>query len=220
MRRIGRRTLLAWSLAAAGMGRPPELPALPPGDALAFRVMRYGSQIGTHTLAFERLPNGGLDVHIAVNVVVKFGPIPLVRYIHANIESWRERALAGLVSHTDRNGTELQMRAWRARPGLEVEGTDTPQYVAPANALPTTYWNSRMLWGPVIGTQRGTLVNPKVTELGVQSVLLASGKPIQARRYHLDGPGMNVDVLYDDNDVWAGLEFKVEDGSLITYERI
>jgi hypothetical protein len=210
--------LLALGVATAGMGRPPELPAVPPGDALAFRLMRYGSQIGTHAMAFQQLSDG-LDVHIAVQVLVKFGPIPFVRYTHNNLESWRGGSLAALAAQTDRNGTELHMRAWRSQPGLEVEGSGAALYVAPSNALPTTYWNPRMLDGPMIGTQDGMLVRPKVSEVGIERIPLANGATIPTRHYTLRG-ALNLDLFYDLNDVWAGMTFTVADGSRISYERL
>ncbi len=219
MRRIRRRVLLAWGLATAAMGPAPAFPSVPPGGALAFRIMRHGGPIGTHRVVFERLSDGGLDAHIAVTVLVKFGPIPLVRYAHHGLESWRAGRLAGLLGHTNRNGTDLQMRAWRTEPGLEVEGTDTTPYVAPPNALPTTYWNRRMLDGPMIGTQKGTLVIPKVTEIGTEHIPLANGQTVATRHYMIRGKGMNVDVHYDFDDLWAGMSFTVGDGSVITYER-
>lgn len=202
------------------MGRAPELPPVPAGDTLAFRIMRRGNPIGAHTIAFERLSDDDLDAHISVNVLVKLGPIPLAHYTHNNLESWRDGRLSVLRAHTDRNGTELQMHAWRTRPGLEVEGTDTTPYVAPANALPTTYWNPRMLDGPMIGTQKGTLVIAKVTEIGIERIPLANGGTVAARHYAVRGPDMNVDVYYDADDVWAGMSFTVGDGSLITYQRL
>jgi Family of unknown function (DUF6134) len=220
MQRIRRRILLAWGLATAAMGPAPELPPVPAGDTLAFRIMRHGRPIGTHTVVFERLSDDGLNVHIAVNVLVKFGPIPLVRYAHHGLESWRAGRLAGLLTHTNRNGTDLQMRAWRTDPGLQVEGTGTTPYVAPPNALPTTYWNPRMKDGPMIGTQKGTLVIAKVTDVGIERIPLASGGTVATRHYTIHGNDMNVDVHYDFDDVWAGMSFTVEDGSLITYERL
>ncbi len=220
MQRIRRRILVAWGLATAAMGRAPGLPSVPAGDTLAFRIMRHGGPIGTHTVVFERLSDNGLDVHIAVNVLVKFGPIPLVRYAHHGLESWRADRLAGLLTHTNRNGTDLRMRAWRTEPGLEVEGTDTTPYVAPPNALPTTYWNPRMLDGPMIGTQKGTLVMPKVTDMGIERIPLANGGTVATHHYAVRGKGMNVDVHYDLDEVWAGMSFTVADGSLITYERL
>lgn len=201
------------------MGRAPGLPGVPARDSLTFYIMRRGDRIGTHKISFARLPGDGLDVHIAVNVLVKLGPIPLVRYAHRGLESWRAGRLTGLQTHTDRNGTDLQMRAWRNERGLQVEGTDTTPYVAPPNALPTTYWNPRMLDGPMIGTQKGTLVNPKVTEIGAERIPLANGGAVATRRYAIRGKGMDVDVYYDFDHVWAGMSFTVEDGSLITYQR-
>lgn len=220
MQRLRRRTLLACGLATAAMGRAPELPPVPAGGTLAFRIMRHGGPIGSHTLAFDNLSDDSLDVHVSVNVLVRFGPIPLVRYTHQGVESWREGRLAGLHTRTDHDGTPLQMRAWRTRPGLEVEGTDTTPYVAPPNALPTTYWNPRMLDGPMIGTQKGTLVIANVTQLGTGRIPLANGGTVAARQYAIRGPDMNVNVYYDFDDVWAGMSFTVVDGSLITYQRL
>lgn len=220
MQRIRRRSLLACGLVTAAMGRAPERPPVPPGDGLTFRIMRRGGAIGTHRVAFGRLPNAGRDVRFAVNVLVKLGPILLVRYAHHGLESWRAGRLAGPQTRTDRNGTDLQMRAWLTGPGLEVEGTGTMPYVAPPNALPTTYWNPRMLDGPMIGTQKGTLVIPEVTEIGVQRIPLANGGTVAARHYAIRGKGMAVDVYYDFDQIWAGLSFPVDDGSLITYQRL
>ena len=220
MQRIRRRILLACGLATAATGRARGLPAVPGRDSLTFNIIRRGGRIGTHTVAFTELPGDGLDVHIAVNVLVKLGPIPLVRYAHHGLESWRAGRLAGVQTHTDRNGTDLQMRAWRAKPGLEVEGTDTTPYVAPPNALPTTYWNPRMLDGPMIGTQKGTLVTPKVTEIGAERIPLANGRAVATHHYAIRGTDMHVDVYYDFDQVWAGMSFTVEDGSLITYQRL
>jgi hypothetical protein len=45
--------------------------------------MRHGAPIGTHVMTFHG-DGDGLIVDIAVDVLVKFGPIPLVRYTHRN----------------------------------------------------------------------------------------------------------------------------------------
>ena len=200
------------------MGRAPEVPCVPPGGSLTFRVMRYGVPIGTHALVFEHQPDG-FDVHIGVNALVKFGPIPFVRYTHSNREAWRNGRLSDIAAHTDRNGTELQMHAWRADAGLHVEGSGTAPYVAPENALPTSYWNPRMLDGPMIGTQDGMLVRPKVTETGVGHIRLASGDRIAARRYELSGD-LDLLLFYDMAGVWAGMSFAAADGSIVHYERM
>ena len=218
MRRIRRRTLLAMGLVTAAMGRTPEEAFIPPSGSLSFRLMRYGTPIGTHAVVFQNQPDG-FDVHIGVNVLVKLGPIPFVRYTHSDSEAWRSGRLAAITAQTNRNGTELAMHAWRGKAGLQVEGSGTAPYVAPDNALPTTYWNPRMLDGPMIGTQDGMLVRPKVTATGVEHIRIADGSRIPARRYELSGD-LEIVLFYDMAGLWAGMSFAVADGSIIQYERL
>ena len=226
---IERRTLLVGAAAcglaqarpAVGMGSPPSgissLP-IPPSRAIAFRMMRHGSAIGTHTLDFE-VSGNTLAVHIAADALVSLGPIPLVRYTHRNTEVWQNGRLASLDAHTDRNGTQMHMSAHRTAAGLYVEGSDTSPYIAPDDALPTTYWNFRMLLGPMIGVQNGTLARPKVTEKPVEPVRLASGAETAARCYSLTGD-IDLDLWYDAAGNWISMRFTVGDGSVITYERL
>ncbi len=228
-RLIDRRALLVGTLAcgvaparrAMAMGTPPPGVAalsVPPSRAIAFRVMRYGTAIGTHTLDFT-LRDGTLAVGIAADVLFKLGPIPLVRYTHRSTEVWRDGRLASLDAHTDRNGTQLHMSARRVEAGLLVEGSGTSRYIAPADALPTTYWNARMLRVPMIGTQDGILVHPRVTARRVEPVRLASGAETPARCYSLTGD-LDLDLWYDPGSHWMSMRFSVADGSVINYERL
>ena len=228
-RAIERRALLCGTLAsgvaqvcpAMAMGSAPpgaaSLP-VPPSGSLGFRVMRYGSAIGTHTLNFQE--NGDtLTVEIAADVLFTLGPIPLVRYTHRNTEVWRNGRLASLEAHTDRNGRELYMSAQRIAAGLQVQGSGTGPYIAPEDALPTTYWNARMLRVPMIGTQDGILVHPKVTEKPTGPVRLASGAEASAHCYSLTGD-LDLDLWYTGDGNWMSMRFTVADGSVINYERL
>ncbi len=226
---IDRRTLLVGTLAcgvavprrAAAMGTLPSgvsgLP-IPPSGSLGFRLIRHGSAIGTHTLDFS-VQDDTLTVRIAVDVLYMFGPIPLVRYTHRNIEVWRGGTLASLDAQTNKNGNRLHMSAHRTPAGLHVEGSNTDPYIAPGDALPTTYWNARMLQAPMIGTQDGMLVHPRVTENQIEPVRLASGAEAAARCYSLTGD-LNLDLWYTPDASWMSMRFSVADGSVITYERL
>jgi len=214
---IARRTLLAGLAAIGGRGALAGLP-VPQGNRLAFRLMRHGSAIGTHTIIFSR-DGDLLTVDIAVDVLVRFGPIPLVRYTHRNQEIWHRDRLVGVASQTDRNGTKLHMQARWNGSALAVEGSGTRPYIAPENALATTHWNPDMLLGPMIGTQDGLLVRPAVTQQPVEPIRLASGDAIRARHYRLSGD-LDLELWYDPSDTWAGLRFAADDGSVISYERL
>jgi hypothetical protein len=227
---IGRRPLLraAGGLSAAcaalgpfGLIRPaaamPTLP-VPSGGALSFHLIRHDNNIGTHTIRFDQ-QGDTLTVHVDVDVLVKFGPIPLVRYAHHTVEVWQADRIASLESTTDKNGTKLYMQAHRTDAGLSVVGTAAKTYIAPEDALPTTYWNRRLLSSPMIGTQDGMLVHPVVRDLGTDPVPIAAGGRIPATRYSLRGD-LDLDLWYDQTRTWAGMEFSVADGSVIHYERV
>ncbi len=203
------------------MGTPPpgisSLP-IPPSRSLAFRLIRHGVAIGDHTLDFA-VRGDTLAVRIAADVVYRFGPIPLVRYSHRNTEVWQGGRLASLDAQTNKNGTQLHMSAHRTAAGLQVEGSGTASYIAPEDALPTTYWNFRMLSGPMIGVQDGMLVRPRVTEKPIEPVRLASGAEAEARCYSLTGD-LNLDLWYTPDGSWMSMRFSVADGSVITYERL
>src|SRR6478672_2519133 len=115
-----RDILMAGAALAAGRNAQAALP-VPRGNGLSFRLMRHGAPIGTHTLTFRG--NGdALEVETAVDVLVRFGPIPFVRYSHHSREAWHGDRLVGVSSHTDRNGTKLRMAAAWTDAGLKVEG--------------------------------------------------------------------------------------------------
>ncbi len=190
----------------------------PPGDALAFRLIRHGSEIGHHTLAFAG--RGDIvTVHVAVDALVSLLSIPLVRYRHRALETWQAERLVGLVAETDKNGQHEWMNAQRGGEGLVVLGSKTARYVAPEAAIGTSYWNRRMVDAPMISLEDGVLLRPKVTLRRAETVKLASGVTIVADHYNLSGP-FNVDVWYDAADVWTGLAFSVADGSNVHYERL
>ncbi len=191
---------------------------VPNGDALTFHLIRHDDNIGTHTIRFDQ-QGDTLTVKIDVEVLVKLGPIPLVRYTHHALEVWQNDRIQQLESSTDKNGTKLFMSAHRTAAGLSVVGTAAEAYIAPEDALPTTYWNRRLLAVPMIGTQDGMLVHPVVRDLGLDPVLVAAGARIPANRYSLRGD-LDLDLWYDETHTWAGMQFSVADTSVIHYERV
>jgi hypothetical protein len=214
---IVRRALL---LAGAGLIARPAATAspIPPDSRLAFRMIRHDNDIGRHVLTFERRDDT-LTVRVAVDAKVSFLSIPLVRYTHRLVETWHGGTLVSLVGQTDKNGDREWVNAQRNAEGLLVRGSATEPYIAPESAISVSYWNKRLLDGPMIGTEDGTLLRPKVTPPKPETIPLASGGAITADHYNLSGP-FSADVWYDHADTWASLAFAVADGSVIHYERL
>jgi len=216
---IGRRAvLLGGAAAVTGAASGAAALPVPSGDSLAFRMLRHGSEIGTHALTFSH-DGAMLTVRIVVDALVTFASIPIARYSHRGVETWRDTTLVGLTGDTDKNGTRNWVRAQRTDEGLVVLGSQTRRYISPESAIPTSYWNKRMLDGPMISLEDGVLLSPKVADLRMESVRLASGLMIAADHYNLSG-AFDVDLWYDEQRTWAGMAMTVVDGSEVHYERL
>ena len=225
---MGRRSLLiglgAGALGATGMaGRAmaatpvPVLP-VPPNGALAFRIMRNGSVIGKHSLTFRQ--NGDtLLVEVAVEILVKFGPIPVYRYVHRASETLRDGVLIAADGKTNDDGKARSMTARLESEGLVVNGSLSGRYVAPPGTMMANHWNKDELKGPMVNPQGGKLLRPVVTPGPEEAIALASGKTVEAKRFNLSGDA-RLDLWYDRDNVWASTRFSPEDGSEVLYERI
>jgi len=218
---IGRRAVLLAGATLAARQAAGALP-VPASNALSYRLVRHGSEIGHHTLTFGRKVDAQVDaltVHVAVDAVVSLISIPIVRYTHRAVETWQDGILVGLSGETDKNGQREWVKARRTSEGLTVTGSKTAPYTAPVSAIATSYWDRRMVDGPMISLEDGVLLRPEVAVRRADSIRLASGGMITADRYSLSG-AFAVDVWYDRTDTWAGLAFAVADGSNVTYERL
>jgi Family of unknown function (DUF6134) len=214
---IGRRGVL---LAGAAMPVRQAAAALPvpPGDTLVFRLIRHGSDIGRHTVTFERQADT-LTVRVAVDALVTLLSIPIVRYNHRVVEVWQAGALVSVTGETNKNGTREWVNARSGSDGLEVHGSKTERYIAPQPAGCTSYWNKALLNGPMISLEDGVLLRPKVVEERKETIPLASGGTIPADHYNLSG-AFKVDLWYDQTDTWASLGLSAADGSYVHYERL
>jgi hypothetical protein len=216
---IGRRAvLLGGAAVVTGAASGAAALPVPSGDSLAVRMLRHGSEIGTHALTFSH-DGEMLTVRIVVDALVTFASIPVVRYSHRGVETWRDTTLVGLTGDTDKNGARNWVRAQRTDEGLVVLGSQTKRYISPESAIPTSYWDKRMLDGPMISLEDGVLLSPKVADLRMESVRLASGQMIAADHYSLSG-AFAVDLWYDEQRTWAGMAMTVVDGSEVHYERL
>jgi Family of unknown function (DUF6134) len=216
---IGRRAVLLAGAAVVtrAVSAAVALP-VPGGNSLAFRMVRHGSEIGTHALTFTH-DGDTVTVRIVVDALVTFASIPIARYSHRGVETWRGATLVELTGETNKNGTRQWVQARRTDDGLVVLGSQTKNYVAPEAAIPTSYWNKRMLDGPMISLEDGVLLSPKIADLQMENVRLASGRVIAADHYNLSG-AFAVDLWYDEQRTWAGMAMTVVDGSEVRYERL
>jgi hypothetical protein len=191
------------------------LNGIPPSGRLAFRALRNGAPLGTHDLVFTR-EGDVLTVDIAVDYVVKIGPLPVFRYKMRCRESWRDGLLISATADTDHNGKPGWMRAQRSGAALLVNGSKSGKYPAPAGALLASHWNQAQLEGPMINPQDGELLNFTVTPRGQVQVPDPAGVLRPLRHFSLAGRE-SLDLWYDADGRWVSLRAQVADGSTVTY---
>jgi len=179
---------------------------------MAFAIIRNGEDIGRHVLGFSG-QGSALEVEIAIDILVKYGPLPLYHYTHRATEVWNDAQFVHLHSQTNNNGTQARMQAERQQDGIHVQGSRTAAYVAPHGVLCSTYWNRAMLQPQVISSQDGRLLNTAINPLGDDRV----GGDVAAH-YALRGD-LKLDIWYDRQDQWTQLSF-VRSNSTIVYDRL
>jgi hypothetical protein len=212
---IGRRLALVAAAALPATRAAASLP-IPPTRQLGFRVLRKGSAIGQHVLAFEG-SGSRLTVRISVELAVGFGPITLYRYRHRAVEQWEADRVVSFEAETNDDGTVSTTVMRREGDRLVVDSNRAGRYIAPAGALPATHWNRRMLDGPFINTQTGAVMRPGVAREGVEPLPWAPQR--RATRFVLSGD-VDLETWYDETPRWMGLRFRGEDGSPIHYEAV
>jgi hypothetical protein len=196
----GRRALLAVPLLAAR-------PALALPAELRFRVVREGSQIGTHRV-FVAETGGGLTARTEVDIAVRMMGITVFRLTHRFTEDWAGERLRSAVSRHDRNGTVTEMRAEAVGDAIQVQG-GAGRHRLPAEAAPLTWWDSRRFVRPLFDNATGE----PLTRRFARSPLPGGGTLWRATA------GEDSEGTYAADGTWTGWRTRAEDGSIVTYER-
>ncbi len=201
----------------------PDILRLPPGNRLAFSILREGVTVGSHVVSFART-GAALRVTSEVSIVIRFGPIPVFRYTHHVEETWALAAdgsgvLREASARTDDDGAKHFMRAHATSSGLAVQSDQGGRYTAPPGTLIATHWNRAELDGPMVNPQGGKLLAPQVQIDPTAPVALADGRSVEARRYVLTGDA-KLDLWYDLSAQWAATRFVAQDDSVVLYRRV
>jgi Family of unknown function (DUF6134) len=187
--------------------RPAVAAALP--AEYRFRVLRQGSQIGTHRVAFAAAAGGDeLTARIDVEIAVRLAGITVFRLTHRFAETWAGDRLRLATSRHDRNGRVTEMEARAEGNAVLVRGPEGALRL-PAEAAPLTWWNPARFNRPLFDN--------------------STGKPVRVQWSRAPLPGGGVrwigtgdtdsEGTYAADGTWLGWKTVAEDGSTVTYER-
>lgn len=214
---VSRRDFLSGGLClgALALAAPPVMASLPASGErqIAFDILRAGSSIGRHVVAFHR-SNGRLLVDIGIDISVSFAFIPVFHYRHRNREVWEQGRLVALDSTTEDDGRRFSVTARLEAAGLRVSGAEG-SFLAPPDILPTSYWNPETVFQRrLLDSQHGRLL--EVETAFVREEVLESGVP--ARRYRVSGD-LDLELWYAGAGEWQKIAFEAR-GSVVSYARL
>lgn len=213
-----RRRPLLLGAGALALTRPALADPLPvpPGNQIAFRVLRNGKPIGEHHLNFTR-SGDDLAVAIAVDLRVTFAGIPFFRYHLSGTERWSGGVFQSLETKVNDNGRHLEVHAHKTATGYDVEGTYIPLYTAPPNTMPLTYWNKALLNSTGLNIQTAHSYPLIVASPGWNKLPTTDGSFVTAQRFNVTGK-LRLSVWYDQTNQWSGLAFQINGNE--SYEKI
>lgn len=190
---------------ASSLGAEAALPETSPAPDLSFRVERGGDPIGTHRINFTR-EGDALHVAIDIELAVSFGPLTVFRYEHRNRETWRDGRLVALETETNDDGKRYKVSATATDNGLEVTSSANGTFMAPADIIPTSYWNPATLTQTqLLDTQKGRLIDVDIEETGTREAR-ADGRTIPVREYRMTGD-LKLKLWYSPDMEWLNVIF-------------
>lgn len=182
--------------------------AAPPAAA-RFRILREGTQIGTHRVSFTEAPDGALSALTEVDIAVRLAGITVFRLTHRFDEVWAGERLRLATSRQDRNGRVTEMTARAEAGAILVRGPDGALRLPP-EAAPLTWWDPwRLDARPLFDNDTGRPLRLSWTR---------TPAPGGAVRWRCAGDE-EAEGVYAADGRWLAWTTRAEDGSTVTYER-
>jgi len=209
----------------ASTGMPMETEASLPtwaaqsyGKDLLFTVKREGKKIGTHAVSFTT-EGDRLIVDTETKLKVKFLFFTAYKFNYTAREIWQNGQIQQITADTNANGKKFTYDMDFDGTNVIVDNgeTDTTFELETA-AFPSNHWNPNVLKAPIImNTLSGSPNAIEITPLDWE-VRPTADESRRAQGFEYSGELNDVVSWYDEKGRWVGLEFKGEDGSIITYE--
>jgi hypothetical protein len=205
-------TLLAPTLALG------SLSANSADEQLRFRVYLDDKPIGQHSFRIDTFGDSRL-VASRASFDVDFLFINAYRYRHESRETWRDGCLDEIRATTDDNGKQLRVEGEATGKRFRIEGPDGRSQ-AGGCLMTFAYWNPDFLsQSRLLNPQTGELVDVSVRRLGPDRVPV-EGRKVAATRYELKAEDLSIDLWYNDDLGWVGLESDTGKGARLIYRRI
>lgn len=197
---IGRRALPL--LAAA-----PALAQAPQQADYRWKVVRNGTEIGTHNVIFGR-EGDAVSALSEVLVTPRVLGVVVYRFEHRYTEVTRGGRLVSVRSRLNRSGTIVEVEADAVAGGIALRGPEGALRL-PADAAPLSWWHPERFGGavPIFGTTTGKLMDLRWTRIAL---------PTGGTRWQCAGE-VDATLDYDARGRWIAYSVLGDDGSTVSY---
>lgn len=183
-----------------------------------FRVYLGDSAIGHHRFRLTA-QEGKKTLVTEADFKVRFLFITAYRYRHSNTETWQDDCLQEIESHTNANGSILNVHGLQGPEGFRIEVPEARTPV-PGCVKSFAYWDADILGeDALLNPQTGELTTVDI-ELLAEETLQVRGREIMASKYRLRTSDLALDIWYSRDSEWLALESTTKDGHTLRYELI
>jgi hypothetical protein len=181
-----------------------------------FTVLLDGKPVGHHHVDLTG-HDGEVEYRSETRLNVKILFLTVFRYLHTDVESWRDDCLARIESSTDNDGKPEFVRGSRTDTSFVVATKQGSNQLAAPCVMTFAYWNPRILSATqLMNAQTGEYVPVRITALGPDPVLV-KGSRIPAERYAIVGDQLNIELWYAAEGRWVALATTTEGGGRLQY---
>lgn len=180
-----------------------------------FQVYLDDQPVGEHRFSTQTTQDS-VQLLSEAHFDVRILSIPVYRYSHRSEERWKSNCLEQIHAFTDDNGSPQEVRGERHSNDFAISVAGKSQTL-PSCIMTFAYWNPEMLrQSKLLNPQTGEWVPVIIQHIGKDSIRVAENDRI-ADHYHLSAPKFEIDLWYDPDGQWVGLDSKLESGEKLRY---
>ena len=194
----------------------PDLALAASQQVYDFKVQLDGKDIGSQR--FDVSSEGDrTEIAIKASFDVKFFFLTAYSYRHTNREVWKGDCLKEIRATTNDNGDEFFVRGTYTDGRLQLE-THAGSRTVEGCVKTFAYWNRDWVQSPrLLNSQTGAVDEVQIREIGEETIEVR-GVPTSTEHIRIKSDKLTIDLWYDRQQSWVGLQSTTEDGGVLTYQ--
>jgi len=182
-----------------------------------FDVLLDRKPIGQHRFVLDQADAQSARLTSSADFKVTFLLVSVYEYRHLAREAWQDGCLARLDSETQENREHTKVQGRRNGSHFHISGPQGSQLLPPC-VMTFAYWNPAILQqDKLLNPQTGEWLDITVHKLGMEQLQLRD-RSVQAERYRLQAPKVNLDLWYTPDRQWVALRSTTPEGRVINYQ--